>query len=688
MEKRYKGIRGQFLSIAILSILVTVILITGIVSHQVVSQAKKDYLNYSDEQMKIIENTMMVFYNGIDEDINMMASHPLVTQADDTITSYINNDKRTEMTPSRNGGLEQEIYNIFKHYGETHQGTMYVYLATEGGSYLQWPETSISKNYNPTEKIWYKEGLKGNGDIKRTAPYVAAASNRMITSNVRSFTDENGNIVGVIGIDIHQSVISGMLSKMKIGETGFSMLVHDTGVIMAVGNDLENNFKKIEETNIDGIEKLLSEGLEYFEVNINGEKYIVNPHKINNTEWTIASFIAEKELIASARRLSIMVGIISAIMLFITIIVITLHTKRITDPIIKSSEYLDIIASGDFSQEIDYKYLSRKDEIGTIIKGIKNMKNSLKCLVNSIKDESTAIENKVHNVTNNVNALNSNLEDISATTQQLAARMEETAASTEEMSATSQEIENAVQYIAERSEEGAVAAREISTRAEDTKKGVYAAKQKASNIFIETKNQLKNAIEDAKIVQQINILSESIMQITEQTTLLALNAAIEAARAGESGKGFSVVADEIRKLAEQSKDTVLKIQDITTKVTSSVDNLSNSSNNLLTFMSDNVNNDYKMMLDVAQNYNKDAKFIDELVTGFSATSEQLLASIQNILVTIDSVAQAANEGASGTTDIANRVCEANNRANEVMKQVLESKESTDNLKGEISKFKI
>jgi len=381
---------------------------------------------------------------------------------------------------------------------------------------------------------------------------------------------------------------------------------------------------------------------------------------------------------------SVGIGIAS---LIIAALLTSLFSKGISEPIKKSSAYLSKIAEGDFTVEIEPKLLSRKDELGVISNGIKEMRDSLKHLVMRITESSTQIDEKVENSMKRITELTNNLESVSATTEELAASTEETAAASEEMSASSQEIEKAVQSIAERSQQGAIIARETSERAHATQKGVQDSQKKSNELFSKTKGELEQAIDDSKVVSQISVLSEAILQITAQTNLLALNAAIEAARAGEAGRGFSVVADEIRKLAEQSKTAATQIQDVTHRVTKSVDNLSVSSNHLLDFVQNDVSNDYQRMLEVAAKYNEDARYFDDLVTEFSATSEELLASTESVVIAIDGVATAASESASGTTDIATKMAESTLKASEVMEQVINTREEADSLKKETQNFK-
>jgi methyl-accepting chemotaxis protein len=266
--------------------------------------------------------------------------------------------------------------------------------------------------------------------------------------------------------------------------------------------------------------------------------------------------------------------------------------------------------------------------------------------------------------------------------------MEETAASTQEMNATSAEIENAIESVAEKAQHGAQTGNEINQRAAELGVSFKESYDNGQRIFANVTKKLEKALEESKAVEQINVLADSILGITEQTNLLALNAAIEAARAGEAGKGFAVVAEEIRHLAEDSKNTVSKIQDVTKIVVGSVDNLAANSNELLGFVKNDVANDYRTMLDSTSQYNNDADKINELVTDLSATSQQVLASIQNMTKTINEVTTASNEGAGGTSNIAEKAAVISEKAEEILSSINSTKDGANELNGMVIKFKL
>lgn len=382
--------------------------------------------------------------------------------------------------------------------------------------------------------------------------------------------------------------------------------------------------------------------------------------------------------------LIVVLVIILALMIILSIII----SRNIVVGLNSAMSVLKKVEVGDLTSEISEKDLKRKDDFGILANALNNMQLSVGMLIKKVQEESKVMQNIVSDITKSYNELNSTIESVSATTEEIAAGMEETAASSEEISATAQEIESAARNIATRAGEGTNQVVEIRQRASDTKDMADQSQVRANQIKKEIGSKLGNALEKAKVVEEINVLSDSIMDITTQTNLLALNAAIEAARAGEAGKGFSVVADEIRNLAEQSKGSVLKIQDVTEVVVGAVKNLADSAKDLLEYVSGEVTEDYNKLREVADSYSSDSNNVDEMITEFSATSEELLASVNNVLQAIHEVARASNEGAQGTTDIAEKSMDITNQSNNIMSLIEQSKESSDMLYEETQKFTV
>ena len=435
-------------------------------------------------------------------------------------------------------------------------------------------------------------------------------------------------------------------------------------------------------------DKILSGEIGSCEYTYNGVKKMSKYVPISSTNWSIVVTVNKNDVLSDLNKLKLQIGIVLLIIILGINFGVERTANHIVKPIKKLVANINLIAAGDFTQNLDGKELIRKDEIGAIACGINNMKESLTRLILKIKSEAGSIDEAVNNVVGNVDQLDGNITNISAATEELAAGMEENAASSEEMSSMSHEIENAVRQIAEKSQEGALTAGKISIRANDSKQNVSASEYKAGQTMETTGKQLIQALEDAKVVQEIHVLSNAIMEITKRTNLLALNASIEAARAGEAGKGFSVVADEIRQLAEQSKGAVQKIQDVTQRVIGSVEQLSDCAENVLSFISTDVVHDYKLMMELADQYNNDAIYFNDIMAEFSATTEELLATLGNVMEAVEGVAQASNEGAQSTADIANHISETRNMANAVREIVHKTKESADRLKAEIDIFKL
>ncbi len=522
----------------------------------------------------------------------------------------------------------------------------------------------------------------------------------------------NMQVAGVYTEEEAKKLAADLIRELKYGDNGYFWIDTYEGVnVVLLGNETEgtNRYEKKDDNGFEMIKAIIANGrqegggyTDYWFPKA-GEKVSLPKRSYSLAfepyQWVIgtgnytdyidqeiqAAQKAQKDQLAKDITAFVIILIISVVF---AEVITSFISKMLNKDLKTFGGYLNTLSTGDFTVCLPEDYLIRKDDFGGLAKDLEGMKNSVAKLVGSAKSEADNILIVMDNINKNVQDLNSNIEDVAATTEELAASMEETAASAQEMTATSTEIETATRTIAEKSQEAALEVVKISKRASDTRAEVEASQSKIKEMKIRIEEKLTQALEKAKIVSEINVLTEAIMGITSQTNLLALNASIEAARAGESGKGFAVVADEIRNLANQSKATVAKIQDVTHEVTDAVKNLSGNADELLQFVSKDITHNFNNLAEVARAYMDDAIYVDGMVTDFSATSEELLASITNIMTAVSEVANAASEGASGTTDIAEKISVITDKSAEVTKEVETSRESSENLRREISSFQI
>ena len=519
-------------------------------------------------------------------------------------------------------------------------------------------------------------------------------------------------VKGEISLDEAKKQAAANLRTMHYGEDGYFWADTTNGVnVVLLGNETEGT-NRLESQDSYGnyyMKDIINHGMEdgggysdyYFPKKGTTEPLPKRSYSLKFApfDWVIGTgnYTNDIDEVIAAERASmteatnekiIALVIASAIIGTLFTIIAIVVGKRIAKPIEETAKVIKQVSTGDFTVDINSKYTKRKDEIGLIANSLEDMILNIRNMIQNVMTESTNTGTVISKVYDSIGILQNQINDVANTTEQLSAGMEETAASSEEMNATVQEINNAAESIAIKAQDGAKTAEEINDRAKKLKSEVVVSQANAMNMLNEVKGKLENAINQSKSVSQITSLSDVILEITSQTNLLALNAAIEAARAGESGKGFAVVAEEIRKLADDSKNIATKIQEIIKVVEESVINLSSSSNQLLNFVSTDVTKDYNLMLISSDQYGIDASNVNDLILNFSANSEELLATIQNMGKAIEEITIATNEGASGVSNIAENTGVVLDKYSDIITDTTAVKEGSTKLIEAVSKFKL
>jgi len=366
-------------------------------------------------------------------------------------------------------------------------------------------------------------------------------------------------------------------------------------------------------------------------------------------------------------------------------LLIILFLGGMIKPLNVLAKFADAVAKGDLSKEISIK---KNDEIGMLAKAFNTMSANLKKLVQEVIHSSGDLSESSEQLSATTEELLAQAQNVSATTEEIAAGMEQNNASIEQVTASFEEISRATRQLAKKAEEGNSLAGEIGNRAQKMKSDAVSSQKITNDMYKEKQSQIKKAVEKSRVVTEIENMSNIISGIAEQINLLALNAAIEAARAGEQGRGFAVVAEEVRKLAEESSNTVSKIKPIIDEVQGAVKELAENAEGILGFIDGKISDDYDLLVDTGNQYIEDSQVIGNLVSDFAEAAEQISASMDEINTTVEMISTTIEESAAGSNDIAGSMTEMTIAIQEVAKVAEKQLELTNKLNNMINRFKV
>ena len=382
-------------------------------------------------------------------------------------------------------------------------------------------------------------------------------------------------------------------------------------------------------------------------------------------------------------------GIVIIISVILIIVAIYCVMKYVIKPIIATNKDIRDIIDGIDNGEGDLTKRVRvisNDEIADLGNGINLFMDKLQEILKLIIENTNYMENVVAEVDGSVVKSNDIASDLSAMTEELSATMQDVGLSVNTINDNADDILKDVEIIATKSDNINQFSKEMKANAEkiesDARYNMVQTGEKVGNIL----DVLNKAIEDSKSVDQVNNLTNDILNISSQTNLLALNASIEAARAGEAGKGFAVVADEIRQLADSSRETANKIQSINSVVVAAVNNLSDNANNLVSYLQQTILPEFQTFVDGGVKYKENASYIENAMDEFVEKTDVLKKNMDEIAHSINTITTVVDDGAAGVNNAAISTQDLVEDMVNISNKMIENKSIAQNLKNSTNIF--